>query len=251
MKKNRVMIIWILIGVMIVILISSTSLFLYSNEKNFNNENIVDNGEISNLNNKNLKFEEEIIGTTSYGQVIKSGPYGNSNSPVKIAYIIGVHPQESKIHSIFLESFKGKSNLSYSYYIYIVNVSQDINSYEKGRMNGQLLANKYIVDDIIKNNFDLAIDIHSNEGNWEKNQFIFAPSDKGMSKNIAIEIVEKMPWLSYYNPPNPTSPSYLTSPLIEKGVPSIIYEEFANTPLNKMKTNIEEFINIVDGLNIK
>lgn len=247
MKKNRIALIGIIIGVIILILILSTSLLSYdinTGENIFDNKNNKYNNEI----NENSKYEKKVIGETSYGSVKKLGPYGDPNSSVKIAYIIGVHPLESNVHNIFLESLINKSNLKYEYYIYKINVSQNTEDYEKGRMNGQLLAKEYVVDDVVKNNFDLAIDIHSNEGNWEENQFIFAPSEQGKAKDIATEITNKISWLSYYDPPNPTSPFYLTIPLIEKEIPSVIYEEYLNTPNNEIKNNINELINVIDNL---
>ena len=42
-------------------------------------------------------------------------------------------------------------------------------------VNGQLLANKFAVPDIINQKYKLTIDVHSNVGNWEKTRFIFAP----------------------------------------------------------------------------
>lgn len=42
---------------------------------------------------KNCKsISVTVLGNTSYGSVAKEGPYGNSSSHVKIAYIVGVHP---------------------------------------------------------------------------------------------------------------------------------------------------------------
>jgi hypothetical protein len=33
-----------------------------------------------------------LLGNTSYGNVVKVGPFGNKSSNIKIAYIVGVHP---------------------------------------------------------------------------------------------------------------------------------------------------------------
>ncbi|MBI4813654.1 MAG: hypothetical protein HY802_04925, partial [Methanobacterium sp.] len=102
-----------------------------------------------------------LLGSTDYGEVVKIGPYGNLMSPVKIAYIVGVHPIEQASHQAMMESISGYDNsLNYCYYIYEVTVTRDAGDYEKGRMNGQLLANKFAVPDIINQRFKLAIDIH-------------------------------------------------------------------------------------------
>ncbi|HEX7468147.1 MAG TPA: hypothetical protein VF324_06125, partial [Methanobacterium sp.] len=65
----------------------------------------------------------QVLGKTDYGEVTKEGPFGNASSPVKIAYIVGTHPQESLAHQLFLESFsKYNSSIRYCYYLYKVNV---------------------------------------------------------------------------------------------------------------------------------
>ena len=56
----------------------------------------------------------EVLGSTSYGNVIKEGPFGNTSSKVKIAYIIGVHPLESNAHQAMLNSItEHNSTLKY------------------------------------------------------------------------------------------------------------------------------------------
>jgi len=240
MQISKITKVGIVVIVIIVFLLSSTFVLLYPND---------DNGR-ENFDEKNSNYNEKIIGNTSYGQVTKLGSFGNESSDVKIAYIIGVHPMESKIHDIFLESLRNKKNLRYSYYVYKVNVSQDREDYEKGRMNGQLLANEFVVEDIANNDFDLAMDIHSNIGIWAENQFIFSPSEGNISKSIAIKISEKISWLSYYYPPNPTSPPYITIPINEKGIPALVFEEYTYNSQDVKEKNANEFISVVDNLSL-
>lgn len=194
---------------------------------------------------------DEVLGNADYGNVIKEGPYGNVNSNVKIAYIVGVHPQESNAHQAIIESIKtAKKSLKYCYYIYKVNVTVNAQDYNQGRMNGQLLAKDYAVPDIINHNFNLAIDIHSNVGNWDENRFIFTPSKESKSEYIANTIIEQLPWLTYYAPPNPTSPSYITEPLLEAGIPAIIYETYYYDSYNIIKKHADEFVKTVDKITL-
>jgi len=44
----------------------------------------------------NGKVSEIIIGKNEYGEVIREGPFGDPNSPDRVAYIVGVHPHESQ-----------------------------------------------------------------------------------------------------------------------------------------------------------
>ncbi|KAF5062767.1 hypothetical protein DSECCO2_301540 [anaerobic digester metagenome] len=194
----------------------------------------------------------KVLGTESYGSVVKEGPYGNTDSKVKIAYIVGVHPKEANAHSAITETVKNQSrSLKYCYYIYQVNVTEDADNYNKGRNNGQLLANKYAVPDILKNKFQLAVDVHSNVGNWKENRFIFTPIEKNDSKKIAMNIKAEIPWLTYYVPPNPTSTQYVTLPLINGGVTSVLYETYAHDPYETTLEHAEEFVSVVDGLELE
>jgi hypothetical protein len=193
----------------------------------------------------------EILGSTSYGNVLKEGPFGNINSTVKIAVIVGVHPLESDSHQAMVESIKShSSNLNYSYTIYNVNVTENADKYNKGRMNGQLLANKYAVPDIENHDYQLAIDVHSNVGNWAKNRFIFSPVNGSSAESIAMNITGQLPWLSYYVPPNTTSTVYVTVPLINAGIPAVVYESYHNDSYETVKNHANDFLLTVDNLKI-
>jgi hypothetical protein len=193
----------------------------------------------------------EMIGNTSYGYVVKEGPFGNTSSNVKIAYIVGVHPLESEAHQAMVQSITDhNSTLKYCYYIYRVNVTENGDNYNIGRMNGQLLANKFVVPDIEKQNFQLTIDVHSNVGNWAETRFLFAPVNGTKAESIAMSIKNQLPWLTYYVPPDPTSPSYVTIPLINAGIPAIVYETYHNDSYATIKTHADEFLITVDNLSI-
>jgi len=192
-----------------------------------------------------------LIGSTDYGNVVKEGPLGNTNSNITIAYVVGVHPLESNAHLAAVEAINTHNkSLKYCYYIYHVNVTKDADDYTKGRYNGQLLAQEFIVPDAVTQKFQLVVDIYSNAGNWAQNLFIFAPVTGSSSETIGKEISSKIFWLTYYVPPNPTSPEYLTIPLINSGVPAVIYETYIKEPYQTTKERAEEFINIVDNLNL-
>ncbi len=200
---------------------------------------------------ENSTFDNLVLGENSKGSVSREGPYGDMNSPVKIAYIVGVHPLESKSHQAMVDTIKSQNNtLERCYYIYFVNVTADADDYGTGRMNGQLLAKDYVVPDIKKEKFDLAIDVHSNVGNWDESWFIFAPVKGSEAEKIALQITEKLPWLEYYVPPNPTSPQYVTQPLIKAGIPAVIYEAYVQDSLEVMKQRADEFVKTVDGMEI-
>ncbi len=194
----------------------------------------------------------EVLGSESYGSVVKEGPYGNSSSPVKVAYILGEHPREWVAHKAVKEDIKENSDsLKYCYYLYIINVTQNANDFSSGRLNGQLLANKYVVDDIASGGFRLAIDVHGTDGEYAKKVFLFAPVQDESSLEIAYNLSHTLEGIPYYAPPTATSPSYTTTPLIKKGVPSIVYESFKDQPYHKVKEDNKKFIFGVDNLKLK
>ena len=198
----------------------------------------------------------ETLASTEYGTVTKMGPYGNATSPVKVAFIVGVHPWEIYSHEAAVESIKKyDKSLKYCYYIYQVNVTGGVDTdYETGRMNGQILARDYIVPDIGKNNFQLVLDIHSNKGGldyYDVNWFLNVPTDDKETNRIAQELQTKIPGIVFYDPPDPSSPYYVTIPLIKTGTPAIIYEAYAFDSLETRRNLADKLLLAVDSLNLK
>ncbi len=205
---------------------------------------------VENYNHLSPLSSVELLGISPAGSVIKTGPYGNKSSPIKIAYVVGVHPQEQNSHQAILNMIlKNQGNLRYSYYIYIVGV-KPTDDYFKNRYYGQLLAYKYAVSDIKKNKFNLAVDVHSNQGKYQKKTFVFTAIPQGISITTSNFLVKNIPWLSYYVPPRssePTSAPYISEPLIKNGIPTIVYETLRDENLNTSEKKAEEFIIVLDS----
>ena len=140
------------------------------------------------------------IGKNSIGTVTLEGPYGNNDSSVKVAYILGQHPRESNAHDAIYDSLLNNSDyLNYSYYVYRINVTAESDDFEESRMNGQLLAQDYVVSDVIKNNYSLAIDIHSSNGGYVQDPYIFAPvSSDELAYEAANNVTEAINYIIYY-----------------------------------------------------
>lgn len=190
-----------------------------------------------------------VIGSNENGNVVKSGPYGNTESSIKIAYIVGVHPLENRSHqSIIIALNDHENSLKYCYNIYQVNVTRDADNYTKGRYNGQVLARDYAVPNISSEHYNLAVDVHSNVGNWAKKTFLFSPVKNTSSVKLGLNLTEKLNWLTYYTPPSSTSPEYVTIPLINSGVPAIIYESYVADSDQIVNDHALEFVDAVDNL---
>lgn len=196
---------------------------------------------------------QQVLGTTDYGNVTKEGPYGNVSSTVKVAFIVGVHPWELYSHQAAVNSVKKyDKSLKYCYYIYQVNVYGGVSTdYETGRMDGQLLARNYAVPDIEKNNFQLAVDVHSNKGAldyYDVNWFLNVPWNENHTNIIAQELQSKIPGIVFYNPPEASSPLFVTVPLIKSGTPAIIYEAYVYDSPEIRQYKADELLHAVDNL---
>ncbi|WP_297982124.1 adhesin [uncultured Methanobrevibacter sp.] len=199
-------------------------------------------------------FEAELIGKNDLGTVHLHGPFGNLDSNIKIAYLIGMHPLESKAHRGLFDTIIDKgSSLNYSYYIYNINVIGELDEETEGRMDGQLLAREFVAPHIIENKYDFFVDIHSNKGlkgpgTYEKTNFIFAPGFDDESSEIINVLLERIEELVYYAPEYRTSPPYITLPVVESGIPTIVYETYSYEPMEKTYGLSEKLVDVIDNL---
>ena len=201
--------------------------------------------------NQEITAPSTLIGNNSIGTVYKEGPFGNTDSDVKIAYILGVHPREKGAHQLMEQAFKEKAGgLNCSYYLYKINVSSDATDFAASRMNGQKLAQEFAVPDMINNNFTLAVDAHYSNGHWGVSRFMFTPRENNtLSNQIAHGICDNFEWMTYYVPPDPTSPAYVTEPLNDGNVSAVIYEAYTEDANNVTLEHDREIVDFIDNWN--
>ena len=187
---------------------------------------------------KNIKINvlnSKIIGKTSYGKVYFISVIGNRSSKIKIAYVVGLHSMEYKIHDSVYKIMKNKVNMKYKYYIYRIVLTNKKGSYSTLRMRGQKLAKNYIVPHAKKQKFNLVVDIHSTSGiTYKQTYFIHVPKNqhqpsmKLAKKTIKIiKTIEKNSKILYWSPPTQTSPPYIHLPLIKAGTPTFVFETWS------------------------
>ena len=193
------------------------------------------------------------LGGTSYGYVEKFS-YGNQSSNEHIAIITGVHPQESGLHIAVSNAVRNKSSVeTKKYTLYKVHVNQSRDDYNKSRMNGQLLAQKFVVPDVIKTNPNVVFDIHENHyirSGYKYSRFLYPVSNDTITRNYSKMIVAKMPFLKIYTPPNPTSTKYVTIPIGNAGIPAIIYETYAYDSMTRKTHDANLFVDTIDKMKI-
>lgn len=198
------------------------------------------------------QYDSTLLGENELGSVHLHGPFGNEDSDVRIAYLIGMHPLESKSHRALFEKLTNKKDLNHCYYLYNINVC-DANSQTEGRLEGQKLAQEFVRDDIINRNFDLFLDIHSNRGSmgpgdYQITNFIFAPGFDDASSRFLNMILEDISEIHYYAPQHRTSPPFITEPTADAGIPTIVYECYSYEPMEVTCDLAGKLIDAVDGL---
>ena len=201
------------------------------------------------------EYESELVGENELGSVNLHGPFGDVESDVKIAYLIGMHPLESKSHRALFEKLTSKSDLKYCYYIYNINVN-DKTSESEGRDEGQLLAQEFVRDEIINGKYDLFLDIHSNRGahgpgDYKITNFVFSPGFDEASSRFMNEIIDGMDEVIYYAPEFRSSPPYITEPTAKAGIPTLVYECYSYEPMDLTLSLADKLIDVVDNLNFK
>lgn len=199
------------------------------------------------------EYNSILLGENELGTVHLHGPFGKSD--IKIAYLIGMHPMESKAHRGLFETILNAKDLNYEYYIYNINVF-NIDNDTEGRMDGQLLAREFAADHIINEKYDLFLDIHSNKGlngpgTYEKTNFVFAPNFDDESSLFMNEILEDIPELAYYAPEYRTSPPYITLPVAQSGIPTIVYETYSYEDMDVTYELSRKLVECVDHLEFK
>ncbi len=233
-----------LIIILILIVIISILSMLIVNELTFNKPS--DNNTIS---RQTIANDTNDPGTV---EVIKN--IGNPNGK-RIAYVVGVHPLEYQTHNTLVKLLPDSSNLKNSYDIYIINVTEDVGHYgdgssdnSHGRQNGQNLAYKYVYPEVLKENYDLVIDVHSNVGAYPYKTFVFSPVKEGLANQLAGEVAQNSENITYYTPDSTTSGPFLTIPLNEKGIPAFYFEEYSFASQDIKDIHMTELITNVDKL---
>ena len=199
-------------------------------------------------------YDCELIGENELGTVHLHGPFGNAESNIKIAYLIGMHPLESKAHRALFDTILDENdNLNHAYYIYNINVLGELDEATEGRMDGQLLAQEFVAPHIINGDYDFLADIHSNKGlkgpgTYEKTNFLFAPGFDGESEKILEVLLSEIGELCYYAPEYRTSPEFITVPVQKSGTPTLVYETYSYEPIELTYKLSEKLVNAIDNL---
>lgn len=198
------------------------------------------------------QYDSRLLGENELGSVHVHGPFGDAGSEIRIAYLIGMHPLESKSHRALFDELTSRNDLKYCYYIYNINV-RDSDSESEGRDEGQLLAQEFVRPDIIDKEYDLFLDIHSNRGShgpgdYQITNFVFAPGFDDKSSKFMNEIIDNIEGVVYYAPEFRSSPPFITEPTSKAGIATIVYECYSFEPMEVTCDLAEKLVSVVDSL---
>ena len=194
------------------------------------------------------------IGKNVNGTVYKIEA-GNMSSNETVGIILGVHPREHEIHEAVnstihnITSENGTNNLTKKYVIYYIKTNDSLTSREDTRPAGELLANKFVVPNIAKDNPFIVVDVHEIDPNYEYSNFIFSLSNRNNEINSYIKNITTDVNLVDYQFDEGTSPEKVTKPIAKKGLNTLLVEtSITDSVIQKQKT-AENLIYSLDELN--
>ncbi len=203
--------------------------------------------------NGTAKYTETVLGQNSLGYVLKLGPFGNGTN--KVAVIVGVHPLEVQTHIAMLNAIMAlsKSLTNVQIWVYDVVVKNGAD-YSTGRAAGQSLANKYVVPNI-GTSYKMVMDCHGNKGVGSDYSgypnFVFAPLQNTQSMALANKLIQSPLTkgdLKYHFLADGTSPQYVTIPIANKGIPTIVFEQYINQA-NYAQVLYQHALQVVEAIN--
>lgn len=194
------------------------------------------------------------IGKNVNGTVYKIEA-GNMSSNETVGIILGVHPREHEIHEAVnstihnITSENGTNNLTKKYVIYYIKTNDSLTSREDTRPAGELLANKFVVPNIAKDNPFIVVDVHEIDPNYEYSNFIFSLSNRNNEINSYIKNITTDVNLVDYQFDEGTSPEKVTKPIAKKGLNTLLVETSITDSLIQKQKTAENLIYSLDELN--
>ena len=178
---------------------------------------------------------------------------GNASSNDTVGVILGVHPREHEIHdainkTVYNITHSDDKNLTKKFVIYFVKVNDNLTSRDDTRPAGENLANKFVVNNIAKDNPFLVVDVHEINPDYEYSNFIFPLSNKTDKMNSYISKLSKDVNLVEYEFSEGTSPEKVTKPIAKKGIPTALMETSITDSLTQKQQTATNFINCLDSM---
>ncbi len=188
-------------------------------------ETSIENSSDANNSSSAVALDSSIIGNNSYGTVVKSSGYGNPSSDIHVAFIVGVDAKKSQ--NSIVPTLQSQKDLKYCYDIYVVDTSKAANNNNSDNQNNmtvnemsESLASEYVVPDIINNNYNFTVDVHSTN---DSNSYVFVPSDNTYTSKKVLESISNNTKVGRYTPDKHSYTEAISETIIDYEIPSIVY----------------------------
>lgn len=199
-------------------------------------------------------YNATAIGNNTNGTVYKIIA-GNPSSQDTVGIILGVHPREHEIHEAInrtiynITSENGDKNLTKKYVIYYIKTNDNLTSRYDTREAGEILAHKYVVPNIKKDNPFIVVDVHEIDPIYEYSNFLFSLSNRTDTIDRYIGNLSNDVGLVDFNFTEGTSPEKVTEPIAKKGINTILVETSITNSLNEKQNTANKLIYSLDKLN--
>lgn len=206
----------------------------------------------SNDNSQTNTYNITEVGHNDNGTVYKITA-GNTSSNETVAILLGVHPREHEIHEAINRTLENLTksedgNLTKKFVIYYVTVKNELTSRDDTRPAGELLANKFVVNNVAKDNPFIVVDVHEINPDYEYSNFIFSLSNKTDKINSYVDKLSKDVNLVNYEFNEGTSPEKVTKPIAKKGIPTFLMETSITDSQTQKQQTAVNLINSLDSL---
>ena len=238
----------IILLVALIVVIGGTILLNGGTSTEVEDNNTTD--EVENVTPEAATINSKQLGNTSWGTVTKMGPYGNNSSDTHIALVIGVNQKDLSNNSI-VPTIESRNDLKYAYDIYMINVANDSNNTANSNTSNnmsvndktQLLAKEFATPDVINNNYNCCVDIHSTN---DSNSYVFVASENTVTSKNLINQIANTTSVGIYTPEQAPYVESVSMPILESNIPSIVYvtDQFYS---NAISDEINEIINAIDN----
>lgn len=199
--------------------------------------------------------ETTVLGNNSNGTVYKT-ICGNMSTNDTAVIILGVHSFENGTQRATNETIMNMTNnnsLSKKYIVYFIKLDLnqtdlDTSDYQTNRHMGEMLAHDYIVNDVKQYNPYLVVDVHEMEDYWDPDRYVQTFStDKQASREYITKMASDT-GIPEYNFTEGTSPQWVTEPIANQDINTIIFEYAqADNQQNKI-TIAQKLIKSIDSM---
>ncbi|MDD5959246.1 MAG: hypothetical protein ACI4RQ_00765 [Methanobrevibacter wolinii] len=258
MKKSHTLIIIIIIiccilGAISYIITDETTISDYDLQEH-NSSTVLDKL-YHKINNK-LYPDKSIIGHNENGTVHKYY-YGNQSSNKTIVVILGVHDLESGIHNATNETLSNltkENKLSKKYVVYFVKINHNqkkynVSEYNTNRHMGEMLANRFIVNDVEQYNPQLVMDVHEMEVYYDRTTFMLPITEDSKGEQDAQKLANSIGVVKQSTYSAGTSPQYVTEPIANKNIETMLFEVNQGYSQEKKNDYALKLIQALDNFN--